>query len=141
MPSFRCILFFHLAIISSLLFTTALAQEASTGAIRGTAADTGGGRIGAAIVVLGNTATNFRYSTTTDITGRFAFELLPPGDYSGRWETTGMSPQTTTRLHVDVGGTTELEFKLAVAGAKETVTVSGEPPLVETQPSGVSSLI
>jgi hypothetical protein len=52
-----------------------------------------------------------------------------------------MSPQTTPRLQVDVGGTTELEFKLPVAGAKETVTVSGEPPLVETQPSGVSSLI
>jgi hypothetical protein len=49
--------------------------------------------------------------------------------------------QTTPRLQVDVGGTTDLEFKLPVAGAKETVTVSGEPPLVETQPSGVSSMI
>ena len=52
-----------------------------------------------------------------------------------------MSAQTTPRLHVDVGGTAELEFKLAVAGVKESVTVSGEPPFVETQPSGVSSLI
>jgi hypothetical protein len=52
-----------------------------------------------------------------------------------------MSPQTTPHLHVDVGGTSELEFKLAVAGAKESVTVTGEPPLVETQPSGISSLI
>ena len=42
---------------------------------------------------------------------------------------------------MDVGGTTELAFKLAVAGTKETVTVSGEPPLVESQPSGLSSLI
>ena len=100
-----------------------------------------GGRIGGATVALVNTATNFRYSTTTDITGRFAFELLPPGDYSGRAESPGMSPQTTPRLHVDVGGTAELEFKLAVAGVKESVTVSGEPPFVETQPSGVSSLI
>ncbi len=88
--------------------------------------------------MLVNAATNFRYSTTTDVTGRFAFELLPPGDYSARAEAAGMSPQTTPRLHVDVGGTTELVFKLAVAGAKETVTVSGEPPLVESQPSGLS---
>jgi hypothetical protein len=72
---------------------------------------------------------------------RFAFELLPPGDYSARAESPGMSPQTTPGLHVDVGGTTELVFKLAVAGTKETVTVSGEPPLVESQPSGLSSLI
>ena len=146
MPNFRCPLFFfrlvfRLALISNLLFATALAQEASTGAIRGTVADPGGGRIGGATVVLVNAATNFRYSTTTDVSGRFAFELLPPGDYSGRVESPGMSPQTTPRLHVDVGGTAELEFKLAIAGVKESVTVSGEPPFVETQPSGISSLI
>ena len=52
-----------------------------------------------------------------------------------------MSPQTTPGLHVNVGGTTELTFKLVLAGTKETVTVSGEPPLVESQPSGLSSLI
>jgi hypothetical protein len=142
MPSFNCSLsFVRLAFISSLLLTTVLAQEASTGAIRGTVADSGGGRVGAATVVLVNAATNFRYSTTTDVTGRFAFELLPPGDYSARVESPGMSLQTTPRLHVDVGGTAELEFKLAIAGVKESITVSGEPPFVETQPSGVSSLI
>jgi hypothetical protein len=98
MSSFCCpVFFFRLALVAGLLFSAALAQEASTGAIRGTVADAGGGRIGAATVVLVNTATNFRYSTTTDSTGRFAFELLPPGDYSGRAESPGMSPQTTPR--------------------------------------------
>ncbi len=119
--------------------TAALAQDTATGAIRGTVGDSTGGRIGACSVVLVNAATNFRYSTTTDGFGRFAFELLPPGDYSARAESPGMSPQTTPGLHVDVGGTTELAFKLAVAGAKETITVSGEPPVVESQPSGLSS--
>ncbi|MGH9505032.1 MAG: TonB-dependent receptor [Terriglobales bacterium] len=121
--------------------TAALAQDTSTGAIRGTVSDGAGARIGAASVVLVNTATNFRYSTTTDVSGRFAFELLPPGDYSARAESPGMSPQTTPGLHVDVGGIAELTFKLAVAGNRETVTVSGEPPLVESQPSGLSTLI
>jgi len=126
----------------SLSFATAtLAQDTSTGAIRGTVGDSGGARIGACSIVLVNAATNFRYSTSADSFGRFAFELLPPGDYSARADSPGMSPQTTPSLHVDVGGTTELVFKLAVAGNKETVTVSGEPPLVESQPSGISSLI
>ncbi len=120
---------------------TAFSQDTSTGAIRGTVGDSAGARIGASSVVLVNVATNFRYATISDGFGRFAFELLPPGDYSARAESPGMSPQTTPSLHVDVGGTTELIFKLAVAGAKETITVSGEPPLVESQPSGISSLI
>ena len=122
----------------SILFlaTAVMAQDTSTGAIRGTVSDSAGARIGAANVVLVNAATNFRYSTTSDVSGRFAFELLPPGEYSARADSPGMSPQTTPRLQVDVGGTTELTFKLAVAGASETVTVSGEPPMVESQPSG-----
>jgi hypothetical protein len=138
MPSLRFVSVFPLL---ALLVVGAPAQDAATGAIRGTVSDATGGRIGSAAVVLVNAATNFRYSATTDITGRFAFEMLPPGDYSGRAESPGMSPQTSPRLHVDVGGTVELEFKLGLAGTRETVTVSGDPPLVETQPSAISSLI
>lgn len=123
------------------LATAVMAQDTSTGAIRGTVSDSAGARISAANVVLVNAATNFRYSTTSDVSGGFAFELLPPGEYSARADSPGMSPQTTPRLRVDVGGTTELTFKLAVAGASETVTVSGEPPVVESQPSGISTLI
>jgi len=124
-----------------LLATAVLAQDTSSGAIRGTVSDSAGARIGAANVVLVNTATNFRYSAASDVSGRFVFDLLAPGEYSARADSPGMSPQTTPRLRVDVGGTTELTFRLAVAGASETVTVSGEPPLIESQPSGISTLI
>ena len=81
MPSFRlaCVL-----PLLAFLVVAASAQDAASGGIRGTVSDATGGRIGSASVVLVNAATNLRYSTTTDITGRFAFELLPPGDYSGR---------------------------------------------------------
>ena len=76
--------FFCGLLVSGLLFATAApAQDTSSGAIRGTVGDAAGARIGAASVVLVNAATNFRYSTTTDGFGRFVFELLPPGDYSG----------------------------------------------------------
>src|SRR5712691_10453502 len=129
--------------LSCLLFlaSAALAQDASTGALRGTVTDASGSRSPRATVVLVNSATGLRYSSATDDEGHFAFELLLPGDYSARAESAGMSPQVTPRLHVDVGGTAELDFKLVVAGAKETVTVSGEPQLVETQPSAISSVI
>jgi hypothetical protein len=123
------------------LAATAFAQDASTGAIRGAVNDPAGNRVAGATVVLVSTATGFRYSVMTDAEGRFAFELLPPGDYSARAESPGMSPQITPPLHVEVGGTSELDFRLAVAGATETVTVSGAPQLVETQPSAVSSVL
>ncbi len=124
-----------------LLLGGTFAQDASTGALRGTVVDSTGSRIAGAVVVLVNDATGFRYSIASDSNGQFVFQLLQPGDYSGRATAAGMSPQVTPRLHVTVGGTTEIEFKLTVAGVNETVTVSGEPPLVDTQPVAVSSLI
>lgn len=117
------------------------AQDSSSGAIRGSVTDPTGSRLVSASVVLVNAATGFRYAGTSDGEGRFAFDLLPPGDYNGRAVASGMSPQVTPRIHVPVGGILEVEFKLSVAGVKETVTVSSEPPLVDTQPVAVSSLI
>lgn len=116
-------------------------QDSSTAVIRGRVIDVNGGTIGGATVALVNAETGFRYSGTTDPEGRFAFEQLPPGDYAGRATADHMSPQITPKLRADVGGITTLEFRLAVAGAKETITVSGAAQLVEAQPSAVSSLI
>ncbi len=52
-----------------------------------------------------------------------------------------MSPEVTPHLHVDLGGATEIDFKLAVAGAKENITVTGEPLGVGSRPAAVSSVI
>jgi hypothetical protein len=93
------------------------------------------GRIHGASVALVNTATGIGYGIIMGSEGRFAFDLLPPGEYSARAEAAGMSPQIAPNLCVEVGGVSELEFKLVVAGGKEIVTVSGEQSLVETQPS------
>ncbi|MGA2856917.1 MAG: carboxypeptidase-like regulatory domain-containing protein [Candidatus Sulfotelmatobacter sp.] len=117
------------------------AQDSATGAIRGTVVDSSGSRIARASIVVVNTATGARYSATSDGEGRFALELLPPGDYSARVVAEGMSPQVTPQLHVDVGGAAELGYRLTVAGVQENITVSASPNLVDTNPSAVSTLL
>src|ERR1700751_3459508 len=52
-----------------------------------------------------------------------------------------MSPQVTPQLHVDVGGEAALTFRLKIAGAEESLTVSSAPAMVETKPSAVSTLL
>jgi hypothetical protein len=116
------------------------AQDAS-GSIRGTVYDSAGGGIAQASIVIVSAATGLRFTTTSDAEGGFAFDLLQPGDYSGRVTAHGMSPQVTPQLHVDVGAAAVLEFHLTVAGAHENVTVSGAPALVEPQTSTVSTLL
>src|SRR6202162_1684217 len=124
-----------------VLAISAFAQDASTGAIRGTVSDSSGRRIVDASIAVVDDAQGFRYFVTSDSEGQFVFELLPPGEYSARAVAPDMSPQLTPKLHVSVGATLELEFILQVGGAKEQITVSSEPPLVETQSNAVSSLV
>src|SRR5579872_4222080 len=116
-------------------------QDAATGSIRGAVLDSTGGRIPQASIVVINIATGTRYTATSDAEGRFGLDLVPPGDYSARAVAQGMSPQVTPQLHVDVGGAADLEFRLTIAGAQESMTVSSAPLMVETQPSAVSTLL
>jgi len=131
----------RLAVLCLLLLASAAAQDASTGTIRGTVSDAASARIPNATVALVNVATGIRYFATADSEGRFALALLPPGDYLARAEAAGMSPQITPGLHLDLGGTSEVEFKLAVASVKELISVTSEPQKVQTEPSEVSSVI
>src|SRR5580692_1529086 len=124
-----------------VLLSSALAQDAATGAIHGTVVDLHDLRIPGATIAVVNTATGARYSVTSDVEGRFAIDLLPPGDYSARVVAKDMSPQITPQLHVDVGAAAEIQFRLTVAGAQEHVSVSGAPALVDTQPAAVSTLL
>jgi Carboxypeptidase regulatory-like domain/TonB dependent receptor len=132
-----CILIFSLLLLLSPL----TAQDAATGAIHGTVVDLHDLRIPGATIAVVNTATGARYSVTSDAEGRFALDLLPPGDYSARVVAKDMSPQITPQLHVDVGAAAEIQFRLTVAGALEHVSVSGAPALVDTQPAAVSTLL
>ena len=68
-------------------------------------------------------------------------ELLPPGDYSARAEIKGMSPQVTSANPRGCRRHDRAAFRLTLAETNETVTVSGAPPLVETLPSSVSTVI
>jgi hypothetical protein len=145
MPSTRTALWFVfvflvIAILVILVPICLTAQDA-TGGIRGTVVDASGRRIAKASIVAVNTATSARYSTSSDGEGHFALDLLPPGEYTARAVAEGMSPQVTPPLHVDVGGAAEIEFRLAVAGAHEQVTVSAEPGVVDTKPGAVSTLL
>jgi hypothetical protein len=135
--------FFLLAASVVMLSSATLvpAQDSATGSIRGTVFDSSGARVPQASVTVVNSGTGAGYSLASDSEGHFVLELLPPGDYSARVEAQGMSPQETPQLHVDVGGTAELMYHLKVAGAEESLTVSGAQAIVETKPAAVSMLL
>jgi len=129
------------AIFFILLASVVWGQDAATGALRGVVLDAQGARVTGADIVAIRMETGIRYYTATDSAGRFLLDLLPPGDYSARAEAEGMSPQVSPMVRVELGGAAQLTFKLSVAGAKETITVSESAHMVETNPTAVSALV
>src|SRR5208282_1601806 len=128
------------SIVIFSLSAISLWQDASTGALRGVVLDAQGAVITNADIVAIRVETGIRYHSATDSAGRFAVDLLPPGQYLARAEAEGMSPQISPKIQIEVGAATELTFKLRVAGPKETISVT-EAPRVETNPSSISALV
>ena len=120
-----------------LLALRCLAQDASTGAIRGIVLDPSGKSISGATVALVNDATGLHYEQASDQAGRFAFELLAPGEYSARVAADKMSPQISPNIR-EIGGVAEINFSLLIAGARESVTVSAEPQFCRVRRASIA---
>src|SRR6202158_6582589 len=100
-------------------------QDASTGALRGVVLDAQGAAITNADIVAIRVETGIRYHSPTDSAGRFAVDLLPPGEYSARAEAEGMSPQISPVVRVEVGAAAQVTLQLKGGAETETRTVAG----------------
>jgi hypothetical protein len=78
--------------------------------------------VGARIEITGGDLTQ-PIMLSSDAQGKFVSSDLKPGSYSMRVTQQGFEPLVKT---VDLRGTAELEFKLAIAKQREEVTVSGK---------------
>src|SRR5215831_14179509 len=66
---------------------------------------------------------------------------LGPGTYDIKTELSGFAPVVRQRVALLVNSTLTLDFKLSLAGINETLTVTGEAPLIQATQSKVSSTI
>ena len=95
---------------------------------------------GVTITVL-NEATGLQRTAVTSGDGRFVISTLVPGTYTIKAELPGFQTVTQTGVVLSVGQEVSLNLTLAVAGLAETITVTGESPLVEVTSSKIGSNI
>jgi hypothetical protein len=77
-------------------------------------------------------------TTVTNAQGEYRFTGLPPGRYELTITLTGFSTYGEKDLAVTVAGNIERNVGLKVASVAETITVSGQTPVVDTREVGVS---
>jgi hypothetical protein len=117
----------------------AAAQSTTQGAVGGTVKDPQGAVVANASVTVKNEETNKEVSATTDAEGRFRVVQLDPGNYSVVISATGFAGYTQQKVVVEVGRVTPLDIDLAVGGAQETVQVTSEAPVINTQQQDFST--
>ena len=120
------------------LAPAAFAQNAQ---ITGTVKDSSGGIIPGATITARNTDTGLTRVGVTDGTGEFRLPSLPPGRYSVSTELSGFSTETRPDITLIIDQTAILNFALKPASLSETVTVTGESPIVDVTRSDVSTSV
>jgi hypothetical protein len=113
------------------------AAQVSSGIIAGTIKDEQGGVLPGVMVTLSGTERSAAFTTEAD--GRFRFLNLPPGTYNVSAELPGFSRIVREDLTVSVGSNLDLTFTMKVATVQETITVSGESPIVDSKAMGTST--
>jgi len=118
-------------VLLPLCCSIALTQSnVSSGEIKGTVTDTTEAVIPGAAVTVTNSNTGLTRKAATSIDGTYRILLLPPGFYEIRVELTGFTTQVRSDVVVTIGQTAALNFQLQVGAAGETITVTGEAPVI-----------
>src|SRR5204863_4943656 len=109
--------------------------------LEGMAHDSTGGSIGDAAVLVREAETNQKRMTVTARDGSFRIPDLPVGTYEVRVEYDGFDPYRHGGVTLAIGQTARLDIELRPAGVAETVTVSTQPPPLDSAQTSVATTI
>jgi len=120
--------------------TPAMAQT-TNGVISGIINDAQGGVLPGVTVTGRNIDTGITRTVVTEGDGRFRLAALPPGRYELAAELAGFGPVNVPALTLNTGTEVTRNITMQVQGLSESVTVTGESPIVEVTKSDVSGVI
>ncbi|MGH8189284.1 MAG: carboxypeptidase regulatory-like domain-containing protein, partial [Steroidobacteraceae bacterium] len=127
-----------LALFAMCVPTPALAQ---TGQINGVITDDSGGVLPGATVKAVEAATGLSRETVTDVDGRYTFTSLRPTTYDITAEISGFKTSQRAGVLLQANQNLTVNFPLELGALAETITVSGESPVVDVTSSTLSEVV
>ena len=154
-PSFRssdhhltsniCVRFSIVATVLLAMMALGCVQSASAqavyGSIFGTVTDSTGAVVSNATVTVSDAAKGTSVTAQSDSSGEYRVQHLIPGTYSVSAEATGFSKVNTENVVVYADTAPKVDIALSVGGSSNTVTVSAEAPLLQTEHTDVNTIL
>ncbi len=129
-----------LCLVALCLATPTLAQVSSTtGAINGKVSDATGGVLPGVTITIVSPAMQGTRTAVTDEGGDYRFPAVPPGEYRITYELAGFGTVVREGVRVGLGFTATVNAELRVASLQETVTVTGDSPVVDVTATTTST--
>jgi hypothetical protein len=104
----------------------------STGTIQGRVTDAQGAVLPGVTVIATSPALLGQQTAVTSETGNYRFPAVPPGAYTLTYELAGFNQVRREGIQITLGFTANVNVELALATLQETVTVTGESPVIDT---------
>lgn len=126
------------SLVLAMVLLTPFSAEAQniTATILGTVADQSGAPIAGAAVVARSSDTGLTRTATTGEDGGYRFEFLPVGNYAVEvTAASGFKKAVQSGIVLKIGDITRIDVTLEVGAVTEEVTVTTEPPEVNTTSS------
>jgi len=121
--------------------TAPASAQATSAVITGTITDAQGGVLPGVTLTVRNTETGTIRTSVSESDGRYRVPGLPPGRYDLKAELAGFASVDVRELTLTLGLEAARNITMQLAGVQESLTVSGQAPMVETTKTDVSGVI
>ena len=136
--SFRCV---GAVVALTVVGALSVVAQVTTADIIGRVTDATGATVPSVQLTLVNLDTNNTRTATSNETGDYVFNLLPPGRYSARVEKSGFKQFSVPEITVAAGDRARVDAQLAVGQNTETVEVSAQATLLQTDSSSLGTSV
>jgi hypothetical protein len=130
-------------VLLAIVLASSVAARAQTGAasLTGLVTDETGASVPGATVTATNQATNVAYTAVSNESGNYTITSLPVGTYVVKAELTSFKTVSTTPIQLEAMQTVRLDFKLELGSLEETIEVTGETQVLQTETATVGEVI
>ncbi len=129
---------FLVCLLAVALSAPAWAQQ-STGEVFGKVTDGTGAVLPGVTVTLSGASLIQPQTSVTGESGAYRFPTIPIGTYSVTFDITGFKKVVRSDVVIQAGFNAQVDAKLELSTVQETVTVTGESPVVDTKSTTLSS--